>query len=67
MYVCMPSLGLGLWHHDFVCLQEEVIQSVGKGCTGLLYLNLSYCYVTDSILRLLTKYCTNLMIDAMLQ
>lgn len=35
--------------------QEEAIQSIGKGCTGLLYLNLSYCYVTDSIIRLLTK------------
>lgn len=34
------------------------MQSIGNGCTGLLYLNLSYCYVTDSILRLLTKYDT---------
>ena len=32
------------------------MQSIGKGCTGLLYLNLSYCYITDSILRLLPKY-----------
>ena len=36
-------------------LQEEALLSIGKGCTGLLFLNLSYCYVTDSIIRILTK------------
>ena len=36
--------------------QDEVIDLVAKGCSGLLYLNLSNCFVTDSIIRTLTKY-----------
>ena len=39
-----------------VPVQDEVMEQVGKGCSGLLYLNLSHCFVTDSIIRLLTKY-----------
>ena len=31
---------------------------MAKGCSGLLYLNLSHCFVTDSIIRILTKYAT---------
>ena len=37
-------------------LQDEVVEQVAKGCSGLLYLNLSHCFVTDSIIRTLTKY-----------
>lgn len=31
------------------------MQHIAKGCSALLYLNLSYCNVTDSIIRILTK------------
>lgn len=41
-------------------INEDVVQSIGKGCKGLLYLNLSYCYVTDSILRILFKHYSSL-------
>ena len=29
---------------------------VTRGCSGLLYLNLSYCYVTDTTIRTLARY-----------
>jgi len=35
------------------------MDNIAKGCSGLLYLNLSYCYVTDSIIRILTKSVTS--------
>ena len=46
-----PSLPLTHTH----LLQDEAMDSIARGCSGLLYLNLSYCYVTDSIIRILTK------------
>ncbi|CAI8044229.1 Dynein regulatory complex subunit 6 [Geodia barretti] len=33
---------------------------VTRGCSGLLYLNLSYCYVTDTTIRTLARRCGNL-------
>lgn len=46
-------------HYMSLVLQDEVIELVAKGCSGLLYLNLSHCFVTDSIIRTLTKCVYN--------
>ena len=36
-------------------LKEEVMDVIARNCSGLLYLNLSYCYVTDTIIRTLAR------------
>ena len=37
-------------------VQDDALKSIASGCSGLYYLNLSYCYVTDSMMRILTKW-----------
>jgi hypothetical protein len=32
------------------------MEIVTRGCSGLLYLNLSHCYVTDTTIRTLARY-----------
>eukprot|EP00731_Ephydatia_muelleri_P003564 Em0001g3564a len=41
-------------------LTDTVMENIARGCSGLLYLNLSFTNVTNSTIRILTKYCANL-------
>ncbi|KAK3101016.1 hypothetical protein FSP39_000289 [Pinctada imbricata] len=41
-------------------LDDEALKVVVKGCTILLYLNLSHTDITDASLRAISKYCQNL-------
>lgn len=40
---------------EYSKLNDEGIRSIATGCVGLLYLNLSYCFVTDATLVALSK------------
>lgn len=40
---------------EYSKLNDEGIRSIATGCVGLLYLNLSYCFVTDATLVTLSK------------
>jgi F-box/leucine-rich repeat protein 13 len=39
-------------------ITDDAIKCIATGCSGLFYLNMSYCYVTDSIIRILTRSST---------
>jgi F-box/leucine-rich repeat protein 13 len=41
-------------------LTDKALNDVLTGCTGLLYLNLSYCPITDNSLIVMSRHCTNL-------
>ncbi|XP_065185239.1 F-box and leucine-rich repeat protein 13-like [Sycon ciliatum] len=41
-------------------LTAESLQKIVAGCRSLLYLNISYCHVTDACLRVLSRHCPNL-------
>lgn len=40
---------------EYSKLNDEGIRNIATGCVGLLYLNLSYCFVTDATLVTLSK------------
>eukprot|EP00795_Rhopilema_esculentum_P002093 gene2093-17665_t len=45
---------------DCRAVTADVIKEISIGCTSLLYLNVSYCYLSDAALRSLSRNCNNI-------